>query len=490
MTIFRSLPYDTRLCSPASHRPHRALPQTLLQRPHVWIAVALTALAAAGGALPSSARAQSVLVTVRGLVTDPSGAVLPGVTIVITEPATQLTVRAVTTDGNGNYEVADVKPGRYRLTATLDGFAPYVADDLLLESGQTRRVDITLNVGGATDQVTVVAGAQVITTDSGTISGRFDKTQFADNPTVDTYPSNLSMMTTQPGIQGGNGGWTVRISGQGPSQQSWGMDGIENDRTGDQTNNMNWFEEATVTTVNATADSARIVNWNMTSKRGNNELRGMAYHKHFDSAFNARPFFEDEKVDSQTREWQAELGGPILSGRTFFYGTWMQQNIPTGSFQQATVPTLEMRRGDFSQFDEPLVDPQTGRPFPGNRIPADRLSPLARQAQELYYPQPNQGGPDALTDNHTWTHPFPNSGFRFHWPFLRLDHNLSSKNSLYFRWLQRKSWHANSGSLPAFTSTRVRNHQQFTISDTHVFSPTLVNTLRVGLSTISRRACQ
>src|SRR5688500_12794758 len=124
------------------------------------------------------ASAQSGLAALRGTVSDPSRAVTPGVTLTLTEPSTRTIVRTVVSDEFGNFEMPDVRPGTYDLQATLSGFKTFVSKAILLESGQTRRLDVPLQVGGTAEEVTVVAGAEVLTSDSGAISARFNADEY------------------------------------------------------------------------------------------------------------------------------------------------------------------------------------------------------------------------------------------------------------------------------------------------------------------------
>lgn len=222
------------------------------------------------------AAAQSVTAGLLGTVTDPQGAVVAGAEVTLTEPSTGIT-KTVVTDSNGNYDFHEVKPGTYQVKVKKDGFAAFVADNVLVENLQKRRVNATLIVSGTDATVTVDAGAAVITTEGGTITSTFDKKRVADNPSIDTYPSPYSLFTTLPGVQGN--GWDLRVSGQSPSQQTIGLDGVINDRFGEQNNNINFYEEANITTVNATADNPRVVNYNLVSKRGENRFHGMIYYK-------------------------------------------------------------------------------------------------------------------------------------------------------------------------------------------------------------------
>ncbi|MPY90002.1 MAG: hypothetical protein GEU99_19025 [Luteitalea sp.] len=432
---------------------------------------------------PAMVAAQSSLAVLRGTVSDPSGALIPGVSMTLTEPVTGVTVRDVASDQNGNYEIPDLKPGTYRLKAEIQGFKTFLSDNLLLESGQTRRIDVPLELGAIGEEVTVVAGAQLLTTDTGTISGRFSKDQFQKAPLVDLYPSPLGVFTTLPGVQGGaGGGWELRIAGQSTLQFSQAMDGIAS-RTQDQTNNMNFQEEANVITVNAPPESSRLVFQNLTSKRGQSAFHGMAYYKYFGSGLNARTFFESDKTPFVQHEWQLEAGGPIVPKKTFFYGAWMSTRIPKGSFNLASVPTQKMREGDFSQFSAAVIDPLTGDPFPSNRVPRDRMSPVSLATQDRYYPTPNRGDENTLSDNFEWVHPY-SSDFYYtgDWPFVRIDHNVTDSNSLYARWTQRHTPYVLVTNLPQFFWTRLRDHRRLVLADTHVFSSAMVNTFRFGFN--------
>jgi hypothetical protein len=358
---------------------------------------------------------QSDKSAIRGTVTDPSGAVVPKVAIVATEIATNTLARTVLSDENGNYEIADLKPGTYRLQADAPGFKAFAAENLLLEAAQIRRVDIVFQVGSTTETVTVEAGAAVISTETGMLSGTITAQNFKDSPHVNPYPSVYAMLTTVPGIQGS--GWQVRISGQAANQTSQGFDGVENDRYGGNTNNTSFYEEVQVSTANNTADNARISSFNMTSKRGANAFHGGAYYKHFNSALNARNFFDPRKTPFIQHEWQGEIGGPILKDRTFFYASWFAHRMPLGTFKNATVPSLPMRRGDFRQFNLPnqvVRDPltpadQAGNrtPFPNQMIPASRFNPVSLKTQDAYLPEPNQGDSNVYTTNNFgFMHPF------------------------------------------------------------------------------------
>jgi hypothetical protein len=433
--------------------------------------------------LPAMAVAQTEKATLRGTVSDQSGGVIPGADIVITDLATNVEVRSLVSDSNGNYEIPDLKPGQYRVKVDLSGFRTFIAEDVKLDGGQVRRLDIPLQVGIQSETVTVTTGAAVINTETGTISGELDAKKFLDRPLVDVYPSPLALMTTTPGIQGN--GWNLVMSGISDRQkQTWAMDGVANDTMGDQNDNPSFFETVQVTPVNGAADSARAANFNMISKRGTDTWHAAAYYKHENSALNAREYFSPKKTPYILHEWEAEVNGPIIKDRTFFFFAWFHQSIPLGNWRNASVPTMKMRNGDFSQFlPKTIKDPVTGEPFSNNIIPANRFSPVSVKVRDLYIPEPSQGDENLMTNNFGWWFPYNSDLYKGDWPYVRVDHKISEKNNVYGRWMQRKTPYIRNGNLPFSTYTQLRDHRQTVISDTHVFSPTVINTFTFGHQT-------
>ena len=438
---------------------------------NVYVAILVTVLAC------GVVQAQTTFSTMRGTVTDQSGAVIPGVEVTITEVTTNIS-RTVESSGDGNFEVPDLKSGSYRLSAGLDGFKTFVADNITLDSAQLRRIDVVLEIGETTQEITVEAGAEVITTEGGSIITGFKGETYKDIPLVDTYPGPLSMLATLPGVQGD--GWVVSMAGQKNLQITQMYDGVMNDRTGPQGANVNMYEEVQVVTVNNTADQSRVASYNTISKSGNNQFHGSLWYKHVNSALNAREFFAPSRTPFLFHEWQAEGSGPIIKDKTFFYGAYFSERFPAGSFKLANVPTLPMRQGDFSQFSDPLMDPSTDAPFANNMIPSDRLNPTSLKTQDQYIPNPNLGGPNSFTNNFGFDFPWPSDKFRTDMIQFRVDHNLTQKNSIFFRYIRNKVPYVLARQLPAFSWTRRRSYSKGVISDTHIFSPSVVNTFSFG----------
>ncbi len=442
------------------------------RRPTVFRRLAFATLFLAG-----TLAAQTTVSTLRGTATDQTGSVVVGAKVTIVNLRTNVE-RVVTTSEHGDYEVLDLQKGTYRLTAGSPGFKTFVADNIILESNQIRRVDLSFEVGAVTAELTVSASAAVIQTDTGTITTQFEDKQFQDAPLLGILPSPTIMMGTLAGVQ--PSGYYATISGQPRAQISDAMDGVPRDRLNGMSPSINANEELKVVAVNNTADQSRVASFNAVSKSGGNQLHGRLFYKHVNGALIARESFQTSKPRFLSHEWDAEILGPIRKNKTFFYGNFLQQRIPASSYRRASVPTARMRQGDFSEFSKTLTDPTTGRAFPQNLIPRDRMNAVSLKANEKY-PQPNLGA--ALTDNYGWTFPYPSDYYKGDFPLVRVDHSLTQANSMFFKYSYYYCPYVlPSGGLPGFNRTKERYQDRGVVSDTHIFTPAVVNTFRFGFT--------
>lgn len=427
---------------------------------------------------PVPGASQMVNATLRGTVMDASGSAVANAQVDLYEPVTGQKVRTTSSTGTGDFEISELKPGTYELRCSGSGFKQFVAQNIVLDSGQVRRINPSLALGSATEEVTVYAGAAVISTESSTISGLFTAKQHDESPQVTIYPSTYALLTTLSGVQGGKG--SPIANGQTQQQQSQTFDGIANDLQGNQSNNANFFEQVSASLFNAPAESAVPVQINLVTKRGTNSFHGSGSYRIYDSVLNARGYFDTRKVPYLQHEWNIEGGGYIWRDRTFFYGQWFAQKIPLGYQSRASVPTAAWRSGVFSTT---IIDPQTGLPFPNNTIPASRISPVAKAFQDNYLPAPNVGSATSAVNNYAIQFPFNSDLYRGDWPLARIDHQLTKKNSFFVRWLMRQTPYVLNNGLPVLVWTRNRRNQQWAGGDTHVFTPQTVNELRFGYST-------
>jgi hypothetical protein len=426
-----------------------------------------------------SALAQNVNATLRGTVTDASSGVIPGAQLTLIEPATGQVVRQASSMSNGDFEFSELKPGTYELRCTSSGFKVFIASDILLDSGQVRRVDARLAIGATAEVINVNEGAAVISTESATLDGTYVAKQHAESPQVTIYPTSYAMLTTLSGVQGGDG-TAVVANGQTRSQQTLTFDGIPNDLNGEQSNNANLFAEVSATLFNAPAESAVPVQINQITKRGTNSIHGTASYRIYDSVFNAEGYFDTQKTSYLQHEWNLEAGGPVWKDHAFFYAQWFAQRIPLGTAYRASVPTANWRAGIFSTT---IIDPSTGLPFSNNTIPSNRISVVAKAFQDNYLPAPNIAGNTSSVDNYAFHFPFNSDLYRGDWPAARIDYNVTKNNTAFVRWLMRLTPYVLNNGLPDLIWTRLRRDQQWAAGDTHVFTPQLLNNFRFGYST-------
>lgn len=421
--------------------------------------------------------AQTLNATLRGTVTDNTGAGVAGASVTLLEPTTGQQVRQVVSGDTGDFEFNELKPGSYELRCNATAFKQYVAQNIILDTGQIRRLDPQLALGRAVEEVTVLAGAAVISTESPTISDMFTAKQHEQSPQVTLYPSTYAQLTTLAGVQGGT--YPPIANGETQSQQTQTFDGIPNDLEGVQSNNANFYEETSATLFNAPAESAVPVQISQVTKRGSNQIHGKATYRIYDSVLDARGYFDTSKTPYLQHEWNIEASGPIWKDHTFFYGGWFAQRIPLGTAFRASVPTVDWRNGIFNT---PITDPSTGQPFANNTIPQSRFSAVASALQSQYLPAPNINV-NQTVNNYAYQFPFNSDLYRGDWPIGRIDHNLTKNNTLFVRWLLRQTPYVLNNGLPALIWTRERRNTQWAAGDTQIFSSSIVNNLRFGYST-------
>ena len=165
------------------------------------------------------------------------GAAVPGVDIELVQLETNAK-RAVATNERGYYEIVDLPKGTYRLSATFAGFKTFIADKIILETSQVRRIDIALEIGAVSTEVTVNAAAQVISTDSSKIQGGFTEKTFLDAPLIGDGRNPALIIAVLPQVQTAGGIYSVQIAGQSGGQIQQGQDGHTSDGADSQTSNI------------------------------------------------------------------------------------------------------------------------------------------------------------------------------------------------------------------------------------------------------------
>ncbi len=328
-------------------------------------------LAAAALAAAPSARAQSTGGTVSGTLRDGSGAVLPGVTVVVTNTDTAR-ARTVVTDGGGRYVAPDLQPGPYSVTATLEGFNSVVRAGITLTVGREAVVDLELPLGKISDQVTVVGEARTVDTRSASTGGLITTGQIEGLPLNGRSFVELANLT--PGVQMTQTGGQSTSTGLGAKLSVNGSRYTANLFTLDGTNLNDQFSQAgsasgNVLGVEAVREFQVLTNSfsaeyghhtggiiNAATKSGTNALHGSLFEFHRDAAFDAKNFFDAVKPPFKRNQFGFSLGGPVVPSKTFFFTTYEGLHERLGETNLFTVPSAGVRQGTVAAAIKPYLD--------------------------------------------------------------------------------------------------------------------------------------
>jgi len=417
------------------------------------------------GALPLAA--QEARGTLLGHVTDPSGAVIVGVKVDALNVATGVHYPG-TTNGTGDYLLPFLIPGAYSLTAEMAGFKSYSRTGLTVRQSERITMDIVMELGAASEKVTITAEAPLVDTSTASMGQVVDSRTIMDLPTKDSMV--LVMATMVPGvtftpqttayIRPFDTGSPSSISVNGVRQlnNEFMLDGSNNTQGGQIAYSppQAVVEEFKVQT--ATFDSAfgfmPGAAVNMTLKTGTNDLHGQTNYFMQNPALNANNYFRlaSGKPDMRIHRMSASLTGPVYipklydgRNKTFFTAAfeWIYSFDPS-PWVVESVPTPAERTGDFSsllklgtnyQIYDPFSTIPAGNgqfsrtPLPNNVIPSNRINPVAAKIAQLW-DLPNQQGTADNTNNYTMG---KNAQDTYNNELFRVDHNVSEKERFYVR---------------------------------------------------------
>ena len=345
--------------------------------------------------------------------TDPNGAVVPGATVNATNIATNIST-ATTTNQEGTYTFTALPPGEYTVAVELTGFKRNLQTGIILQIAETSRLDIPLEVGAVTEEVSVVSQAPLVRSTSSEQGQVIDYKQIQSLPlngrlfqqlitlTPGAIPAGFADFAENPAGAGARSAVHHSVNGLPWSGNNYLLDGVANNEPLNAFVNitppLEALQEFKVQTNNPTAEfgvfGGAVVNLSIRS--GTNQFSGSVFEYYRDESLNARNFFAATKAPFNSHQFGGTFGGPMLRNKAFFFGDYQRLRQDQGRTVVATVPTAEMRRGDLSAFGTPIFDPLSGQPFAGNIIPSDRINPITRQVADIW-PLPNRSG---LVDNY------------------------------------------------------------------------------------------
>jgi carboxypeptidase family protein len=509
--------------------------QPLLHRVLPWALLVSVLLCA-----PASAQVDTG--TILGTVKDQSGGVLPGATVTITHEGQAFTLSAVTRE-DGSYVFTPIRTGTYAIDVEFQGFKKGVRRGITVSIQQQAVVDFSLQPGGVAEELVVTADAPLLQTGTGTV-GETLKSEVIENLPINgrdyTILARLSagVVPPQPGARA-----PLMFSANGvrPAQNNYLLDGIDNN-----TSNVDFLsgvayivkppvdavDEIKILTSSFNAEYGRAGGavLNTTLKSGTSQLRGTLWEFHRNDALNANDFFANraniKKGQYLSNQYGFTAGGPLIGTKTFWFADYEGSVSQQARTWVTTVPTAIQRASGFTNFSDLIalqsgtvgadvlgrtfprgtifdpattrqvqagqVDPTTGLAatrtgfvrdaFPGNQIPAGRLNANAVRLMQLY-PEPNQA---ELNNNYVVNRTNTDDTHSFD---IRVDHNFSGNDRFFARYSfsdnhkVRPPPFEGDGDGGGFNdgdeTVRVNG---FAASHTHMFSTTLINEARFGLS--------
>ena len=451
--------------------------------------------------VPRSAAAQVDRAALTGVVKDSSGAVVPGATVRLT-PIAGGVEREVTATGEGTYQVTGLVSGEWLVEVAASGFQT-VAQTVRLEVGQRSQLDATLPVGAVSERVLVEGVTPLLDTQSAVLGTVVNQKEIA------TLPLALrnwdDMLFLVPGVQGyryteESGGTSagrtggISVHGHRSLQNNFLLDGVDNNSISTNVQELSTqlsrpsidaIGEFKVVTTPFTAEYGRApgATISVTTKSGNNTLRGTGYYYFRDERFDANTFFSNRsalpKPTNNQNQFGGSLGGPLRVGRAFFFADYEGTRITRGVLRTGTVPTADQRRGVFTS---PIRDPLTGQNFANNAIPASRIDPVAAAILDMV-PLPNATGssnfirqPDITDDNDRFSGRFDLRGSANDNIFARYSYNKR------FRFVPGWFGGLLDGSSTSAWGRNDLNSQSAVVGWTKILGPAVVNEFRYAWS--------
>jgi hypothetical protein len=447
-------------------------------------------------------QAQTLRGTILGTITDQSGAVIPGVQVVITETGTNFT-RTASANDSGFYAFANLDPGAYRVEAEHPGFRRIIRAGIELRPNVTVRVDLELQPGVVSETVDVTASAPLLQTDRADTGGQIEVRQLQTLPLTGNR-NYQGLLLLVPGVgkpfkphsefYNSQDHLSTRVNGQGRQANNFQVEGIDNNVDNGNLSALVPPIEAIaavdMTTSNYDPEFGRASGAvaNVTMRSGTNEFHGSLFHYHRNENAQARNYFAKTKAPIVYNQFGGTLGGPIRRDRTFFFTDYQGSRDHLGTTSLATIPTLPFRQGDLSAAPTIIYDPLTGdaqgrnrTPFENKQIPLSRISPISRRLLDLI-PAPLSS--DLQTNyqvNRTRVKTLDQAD-------TKIDHVFTENDRIFFRYSYQKAQVTDIGMYElyggprnnGFAGTGPARSQSGGLNYSRIMNPTLVTEVRFG----------
>lgn len=469
----------------------------------------------AGCLLVSTLNAQVDTATIAGTLHDQTGAAVPSATIRIVENATNATT-ILHSDSKGEYVSPPLHVGNYSVIAEARGFKTARRDNVTLQVQDRLRIDFDMQVGQVNESVVVSSEAPPIQTDTSSLGQVLSSRAITELPLNGRDYIQLATLTTgvvgtSAGTNGNTGGSSTGgqnsfvADGARGTLNNFLLDGIDNNSNDNGgvilRTNVDAIQEFKIQTNSFSAEFGRSggAAINAIIKSGTNSYHGDVFEFLRNSFFDARDYFEDpatKKASFKQNQFGATIGGPIRRNKLFWFGDYQGTVIRNPMTLVSSVPTAAQRIGDFSgPGNDTIYDPATYDPatnsraqFSGNVIPSDRISPLVQNIMNLY-PLPNQ--PGKLKNNYVIS---PIAQDRIDQGDFRGDYNIAESDQLFFRWSMSGRTSFNPTPLPGLaggggssSGNGFEDTMGAALGETHTFSPTTVNEIRIGFNYVHIR---
>ena len=440
--------------------------------------------------------------TIQGVVSDPSGAVVPGATVTATNEETGIKTVRVTTAA-GYYVISPLPAGKYTIAVSSAGFENTVQEHLTVDALATVGVNLSLKMGSSAESVTVTAAAPMVNTSDARVGQTVRNELYTALPlAMGNAPRDpTAFVQYMPGVVPGGSNAAGQVFGSQANTQDVYVEGlpVTNAVVEGEVRNLGLgvsveaVDQFQLESGGAAVQYGGMGATNFVLKSGTNRFHGTAYEIFRNTVLDARGFFAATRPPEHQNEFGFNVGGPIVKNRIFFFGSYDGFRYRTGTAPTlVTIPSLKERSGDFSELSVMIYDPHSlttvnginsRTPYTGNVIPPSEISSASKFLQ-AGLPQPTYSG---IQNNYLGTLP---TGFNNTSTTDKVDFNLNDRNTLFVLYSrghrsQSNSYRGAGNSLPLpYTDTRLVNEVPTTsqIKHTFVIRPTMINQVSFGFS--------